>query len=187
MFTEDHLFKFGTANPSIPVTNIPCGGCGALLHCQDSQLPGFIPSQLLEQRKKEHIRSLLCQRCYVIKEYNVALKVNVSPEDYPKTLHHLKDKRALILLVVDLLDFPGSVWPDIFDILGDNKRVILVGNKIDMISPDSKGYVKRVETVMREVFLQKCWDVGVSDSFPQIVSSVCISAKTGYNLSLIHI
>ena len=32
--------QHGTADPTIPVSNVPCGGCGALLHCQDPALPG---------------------------------------------------------------------------------------------------------------------------------------------------
>ena len=31
-FSEDHLFKFGTPNPSLQPSKIPCGGCGATLH-----------------------------------------------------------------------------------------------------------------------------------------------------------
>ena len=54
----------------------------------------------------------------------------MSPDDYPKTLEHLRDKDALILLVVDLLDFPGSVWPNILDLLGKKKKIILIGNKV---------------------------------------------------------
>ena len=42
-------------------------------------------------------------------EYNIALKMNVAPEDYPKTVAHLRETPAVIVLIVDLLDFPGSV------------------------------------------------------------------------------
>ena len=69
-------------------------------------------------------------------------EVSVSPEDYPKAIEHLKDKDALILLVVDLLDFPGSVWPNILDLLGKNKKIILVGNKVDLLLPDQSRYIR---------------------------------------------
>ena len=72
----------------------------------------------------------------------VLLEVSVSPEDYPKAIEHLKDKDALILLVVDLLDFPGSVWPSILDLLGKNKKIILVANKIDLLLPDQRHYIR---------------------------------------------
>ena len=31
---------------------------------------------------------------------------------------------------MDLTDFPGSVWPNILDLLGKNKKILLVGNKV---------------------------------------------------------
>lgn len=113
-------------------------------------------------------------------EYDIALKVNVSAEDYPKTFEHIRDKKALILLMVDLLDFPASVWPGILDLLGKNKSIILVGNKIDMVIPDQKNYVRRITEVVRDVFLEKCFED--SRTFPQVVGSVCVSAKTGFNV-----
>lgn len=191
VFTEDHLFKYGTANPNIKnsKTNIPCGGCGAHLHCLDEKIPGFVPSQIIGDRSESDLRSVLCQRCYIIKEYKVALKVNVSPEDYPKTIEHLRDKKALVLLVVDLLDYPGSVWPGILELLGSNKQIILVGNKFDMIVPDSDKYYRNITNTMRAEFLSKCWDENVSgnsaQAFPKIVGSCCVSATTGFNIELL--
>ena len=185
LFTEDHLFKYGTANPDAPgsSTNIPCGGCGAHLHCNDEKIPGFVPSQILLERRRRELRSVLCQRCYFIKEYKVALKLNVSPEDYPKAIEHIKDEKALILLVVDLLDFPGSVWPGILELMGKNKKVILVGNKFDLLVPDTKNYYKRITNLLRTQFLDKCWSESTENSvFPQIIGTCCVSATSGYNV-----
>ena len=39
----------------------------------------------------------------------------------------------IVVLIVDLTDFPGSVWPNILDLIGSDKRVILVGNKVDLL------------------------------------------------------
>ena len=148
-FSEDHLYKHGTADPSHPDTGVPCSGCGATLHCREERIPGFVPSQILQGLTAEELRVQPCQRCYIIQEYNVALRVNVSPEDYPKAIEHIKDKEALVLLVVDLLDFPGSVWPGILSLLGTNKRVIIVGNKLDLIVPDGPKYAKRITNIIR--------------------------------------
>ena len=185
VFTEDHLFKFGTADPTMPgaSTNTPCGGCGAHLHCLEEKIPGFVPSQILRGRTRSELRSVLCQRCYFIKEYKVALKLNVRPEDYPRAIEHIKDETALILLVVDLMDFPGSVWPGILELMGKNKKVILVGNKFDLIVPDTKKYYQRITNIIRKEFLSKCWsDHGPDSVFPQIIGSCCVSATTGFNV-----
>jgi len=181
-FNDDHLFKFGTANPDVAPTGIPCGGCGAALHCRAENIPGYIPSELLDRKTTTQLKRTLCQRCYIIKEYNVALKVSVSPEDYPKTLEHIKDAAALVVLVVDLLDFPGSVWPGVLDLLGKNKKIILVGNKIDLLVPDHPRYIKNVTEVLREEFLKKCFQNKDGNVFPKVLSAMCMSAKTGFNV-----
>ena len=96
-----------------------------------------MPVELFKGKNDKKLRNILCQRCHVIKEYNIALKMNVDPEDYPKTISHLHKSRAIVVLVVDLLDFPGSVWPNILEILGPYKKIILVGNKADLLPQDS--------------------------------------------------
>ena len=127
------------------------------LHCQDSKLPGFTPVELFTTAESnDKLRELPCQRCYSMKKYDVALKVSVSPEDYPKSIAHLKNKKAIVILVVDLTDFPGSVWPGILNQLGKDKRIILVGNKIDLLPADSKYYLKRIEKSMVNTFKKKC-------------------------------
>jgi ribosome biogenesis GTPase A len=113
------------------------------------------------------------------------------------------------LLVVDLLDFPGSVWPNILDLLGKKKRIILVGNKVDLLMPDHGRYIKHITTLMQQEFLKKCHDsyqlseAGGRGSrsdcgddherqsesggkvFPHVISAVCLSAKTGLNLEVL--
>lgn len=44
--------QFGTPDPSVPVSKIPCYGCGALLQCAEPSLPGYLPSELF--KGKEH-------------------------------------------------------------------------------------------------------------------------------------
>ena len=185
-FSEDHLYKHGTPDPSHPDTGVPCGGCGALLHCREERIPGYLPSQILRSLNKEELRVQPCQRCYIIQEYNVALRVNVDPDEYPKAIEHIKDKEALILLVVDLLDFPGSVWPGILSLLGTNKKVVVVGNKLDLIVPDCQKYVRRITNIIRKEFIKKCFEDGDGEgeegAFPQVIAACCVSATTGLNV-----
>lgn len=50
----------------------------------------------------------------------MALQVRVSPEEYPKILMKINEStRALVVLMVDILDFPCSIWPNIIDIIGN--------------------------------------------------------------------
>ncbi len=34
LLSEDDMFKYGSADPTISPSKIPCGKCGAHLHCQ---------------------------------------------------------------------------------------------------------------------------------------------------------
>ena len=46
--------------------------------------------------------------------------------------------------MVDLLDFPCSIIPNLQDIIG-NKYVCLVGNKMDLLPVDSKNRDERIK------------------------------------------
>lgn len=81
---------YGCPDPNIGVSNVPCGGCGALLHCNDPSIPGYLPSEIFKGRNMEELRSIECQRCHFLKEYNVALDVNVEPEEYERLLKSIR-------------------------------------------------------------------------------------------------
>lgn len=68
---------------------------------------------------RDRLRRELCLRCHCLKTYNTALNVNVGPDDYPKVLRELEQHFAMVLLLVDLTDFPCSIWPGIIDIIGE--------------------------------------------------------------------
>lgn len=38
--------------------------------------------------------------------------------------------KSLVVVMVDLLDFPCSIWPGIVDIIGTDRPIIIVGNKV---------------------------------------------------------
>merc|ERR1719188_1210312 len=165
---RDDAFRYGTADPDIPPSKVPCGGCGAHLHCQDAKMPGFAPVETFAGKSPDELRLTVCQRCYVMDKYNVALKVNVSPSHYESTLTHIASKRAIVLLVVDLL--------------GVNKKLILVGNKVDMLPQDSENYLVRVERVMKMAFMEKCSRRLEARCDPKVVSTCLVSARTGYGI-----
>ena len=72
-----------------------------------------------------------------------------------------------------------SDWSSgILELMGKNKKVILVGNKFDLLVPDSRNYYKRVTTLLRTQFLDKCWSQSTQNSvFPQIIGTCCISGR----------
>ena len=42
--------NYGIPDSKSEVSSIPCGGCGALLHCKDVALPGYLPSKLFSDK-----------------------------------------------------------------------------------------------------------------------------------------
>ena len=75
---------YGTEDASVPASNVPCGGCGAHLHCRSASVPGYLPAEVFTAYDKHGLRGQICQRCRFIKEHNIALNVQVSAEDYAK-------------------------------------------------------------------------------------------------------
>ncbi len=82
----------------------------------------------------------------------------------------------MVVLVVDLTDFPCSIWPGLLDIIGSKRPVCVVGNKVDLIPKDSKGYLDRMKQSLI-VELEKC---GLNRANIKHVS--LISATTGYGV-----
>lgn len=121
---------YGTADPTVPVSKIPCSGCGAHLHCKEPSIPGYIPSELYTKVSENELRTVHCQRCHFLINYNTAINVTVAPEDYIKIISTIKEKFALAIVLVDLLDFPCSIFTGLKDLLGSTRPIFIVGNKV---------------------------------------------------------
>lgn len=44
------------SDPTIPVSRVPCYGCGGLLQCADPSLPGYLPSELMRGQHSSMLR-----------------------------------------------------------------------------------------------------------------------------------
>lgn len=82
--------NYGTPDPKVGISRVPCGGCGALLHCSDPAIPGYLPSEIIKGRTDEDLKIIECQRCHFLKEYNIALDVTVQPEEYENLLQIIR-------------------------------------------------------------------------------------------------
>ncbi|XP_033301539.1 nitric oxide-associated protein 1 [Bombus bifarius] len=169
--------RYGTSDPNSNVSCVPCGGCGALLHCRDPAIPGYLPSELFSFKSDEDLKSMTCQRCHFLKFYNTALEVKVSIEDYPKLLRVIKSKKCAVILIIDLTDFPCSIWPDLKSVLHPFTPIFLVGNKVDLLPTDSPSFLENV----KQCLLDSVIDVtGVKRE--NITHVQLMSAKTGYGI-----
>ena len=182
---------------------ITCSGCGSELQFSNPTKPGFIPREKMLQaqaatkegeREREMLEEtvvaddedvgeragqtgLICKRCFSLKHYNTALDVTLGPSDYLQHLSHLRQQRALLLLVVDVVDFPTSLFPNLNSLVSPDSRVLVVANKVDLLPREVDGqFWRRLESMI----LEECR--GSSLSGCEVTGVVFTSVKSGEGL-----
>src|SRR5699024_12321064 len=117
---------------------LKCIGCGAPLQSEDSDAPGYVPEHNLFRE------DVICKRCFRLKNYNEVQDVGLDSEDFLNLLPGLSEKKGIIVNVVDVFDFEGSLINAIKRIVG-NKKIILVVNKINLLpKQNTKSRVKEL-------------------------------------------
>ena len=114
---------------------ILCIGCGATIQTTDKTGLGFTPQSALE--KGLETGEVYCQRCFRLRHYNEITDVLLTDDDFLKLLHEVGDSDALVVNVIDIFDFNGSVIPGLPRFVSGND-VLLVGNKKDILPKSVK-------------------------------------------------
>lgn len=114
---------------------IRCIGCGAVLQTTDKSAPGYTPQSALE--KGLETGEVYCQRCFRLRHYNEIQDVQLTDDDFLRLLNEIGSKDALIVNVVDIFDFNGSLIPGLHRFAGKNP-VLMVGNKVDLLPKSQK-------------------------------------------------
>ncbi|CAG8548831.1 18006_t:CDS:2 [Acaulospora morrowiae] len=94
------------------------------------------------KKKTDHITGeeerIFCQRCYNLLYHN-----KVVTEEWQESLtsdrlflSFLKKKDAVVVTVVDIFDFPGTLLKGLDDLIGVENPTILVANKMDLLPKD---------------------------------------------------
>ncbi len=112
-----------------------CIGCGAEIQTTDKEKAGYTPKAALE--KGLETGELYCQRCFRLRHYNEITDVHITDDEFLKLLHEVGDSDALVVNVVDIFDFNGSVIPGLSRFVSGND-VLLVGNKKDILPKSVK-------------------------------------------------
>jgi len=166
-----------TTDPSLPISDIPCNGCGAFLHCQDYAIAGFLPSEKFKTTSVSELSETFCQRCSMIRNHNMHLKVDMPEDTFLKLFARIKnDRKCLVVLLVDLLDIPNSINKNLLEWVGKNQQFYVIGNKVDLIPNDGIGYLERVE----EAVYAACFSSGFTER--NIRHMALVSGKTGYGI-----
>lgn len=115
--------------------DILCIGCGAPIQTKYKDRLGYTPQSALE--KGMETGELYCQRCFRLRHYNEITDVKLTDDDFLRLLHEVGDSNALVVNVVDIFDFNGSVIPGLPRFVAGND-VLLVGNKKDILPKSVK-------------------------------------------------
>ncbi|WP_136606601.1 ribosome biogenesis GTPase YqeH [Paenibacillus dokdonensis] len=119
-----------------------CSGCGIELQALNPDLPGYLPEKSLGREP------VICQRCFRIKNYNEASSVTVDQDEFLRLLSQIGGKNALVIHIVDLFDFEGSLISGLQRFVGNNP-VILAVNKIDLL-PKVTNWNKVINWVQKQ-------------------------------------
>lgn len=103
-----------------------CSGCGVSIQTQSPEALGYAPEATLAKEP------LVCMRCFRIKHYNELSTVTPDQNAFLQMLGGIGHTQALVVHIVDLFDFEGSLIAGLHRFIGNNP-VVLVVNKIDLL------------------------------------------------------
>lgn len=150
-------------NQSNQIEELTCIGCGAALQSENSDKAGYVPSSVLKKADEE--KEIYCKRCFRLRHYNEVQDVELTDDDFLNMLHEISAKQALVVNVVDLFDFNGSLIPGIQRFAGKNP-VILVGNKADLLPKSLK------EGKMRQWVTERAHEAGIRPKEVMLISAL---------------
>ena len=137
-----------------------CLGCGAVFQFVNKDLEGYV-------EEENYDKSLVCKRCFRIKNYGEYNVVKKDKKDYEKIFNGIKNKKDLVLFLCDIFTLDETLEY----LNGFNGRVILVITKKDLL-PKSVKEVKLLE------FIKNNYELN-------ILGVIFVSSTKNYNIDLL--
>lgn len=131
-----------------------------------------------------------CRRCHCLEHLGVEGRRKVwSAPDFTEQLRSLQEKKCLVVLVVDITDFPGSMVYDLPGMISMNNPVVIVANKMDCVRNRSFCYTHKDKAVSSALVSEryiKRWVMDIATAYrlpkEQIKAVIPLSAKRGWNV-----
>lgn len=120
-----------------------CIGCGAKIQSHNPNVVGYVPEIAMIEKGE----NVYCQRCYGIKHHNLKYIPENNLKDYYEKIRVIKDEKALVILIIDVMDITGGFIEKINEYIGTNKVLIIV-NKVDVIP-------KAMKIIFMEEYVRK--------------------------------
>ena len=141
----------------------------------DDDVEDFFPESIDETDiAKRDISAFICKRCFSLQHYNSALNITLDNEDYLRHLSSLKEKKALIILMLDVTDFPSCVFPNLQDLLSPDSSVLIVANKVDLFP---RNLTHNFWVKFRRHIISECKARGLGEQ--KIIGVRFVSVKQG--------
>ena len=136
-------------------------------------------------------KKVICQRCHNLQNYGTLKSTNLragysnspllSQENFINLLKPITNdagKHSVIIVLVDLFDFAGSILPQLDDIVGNENPVIIAANKADLLPKETLSSL-RIETWVRSELSY----LGINCINNKGGAVRLISCKNGYGIS----
>lgn len=134
------------------------------MQSEDKGALGYVPPQARSRSP------LVCQRCFRMKHYNEASTVTPDQGQFLRLLSGVGDTDSLVVHIVDIFDFEGSLISGLQRFVGNNK-IVLAANKIDLL-PSSVNPNRIRNWVQRRA----------KEEGLRVADTVLISAKRGFGV-----
>jgi len=172
-----------------------CSGCGARFQFEEVAAPGYMPAEAYEKKlalieeggggesSAGQREAPLCQRCHGLRFQNRlpvdalrvgsdATQAELQPEHFLRLLRDVARTRCVVVAIVDLFDFHGSLVPNLASVVGDDNALILVGNKFDLLPAGVDA--KRIERWVRKEARRA--------ALPELTALHLVSCQTGVGM-----
>jgi len=137
-----------------------------------------------EEKEEEGEEPVICQRCHRLRNYGVvdqglrpgwSQHDSLNPKFFDQLLKQVRDKRCVVVTLIDAFDFHGSILPDLATVVGRNPLFVAV-NKVDLLPSDYQP------VRVKQWVLDECRDFAGLERL-RIHDVHLVSAKTGQGVA----
>ena len=115
---------------------IKCKGCGVTIQFDDSNAKGYINKETYD-RRIENNQSILCERCFRLKNYNEDIKVEIDEESFYDLVKEMFEF---------IINYEGVI---------PGASAIECGNYLDLNLSMAKFYAKKYKKEVLENFIEE--------------------------------
>ena len=166
--------KKAASTPPLVTFGLRCPGCGAKYQYESSDKAGYVEHSTMMHWDASS--ALPCERCEKVSGSEVHKMYSISESRFTILLRKISQRRALGVVVCDVLSFPSSLPPNLPDIYPPGSPIILCLNKCDTLA-SSPGKMNIVQQYFRPL-IEK-WENQNNFRFNEIIFA---SGKTGFGL-----